>query len=196
MSSLETFAGAFYKMFTGVEICGLLSYFTKRLHQGHNLELGVLRSLLKMAGGYGFADAETISALAEVQLHGRCGSLILRRETSDFGIVEKVNLNSSRQLRSSLQQDAYGVTFLILLSQLRRKIVFDESEKHPNKIKLVGNLYDACQRTQNLLLGFLTDGTEDNKKSIGAIHQYAQSLPNFDDLHKEHVQLCRNRPRC
>ena len=186
MSSLETFAGAFYKMFTDVEIRGLLSYFTKRLHQGHNLELGVLRSLLKMAGGYGFADAEAISALSEVQLHGRCGSLILRRETSDFGIVEQVNLNSSRRLRSSLQQDAYGVTFLTLLSQLRIRIVFDESKNNPKQIKLVGYLYDTCQRTQNLLLGFLTDGTEDDKKTVGAIARYAQSLPMFSDLHKEY----------
>ena len=186
MSSLETFAGAFYKMFTGVEIRGLLSYFTKRLYQGHNLELGVLRSLLKMAGGYDFADAESISALSEVQLHGRCGSLILRRETSAFGIVEIVNLNSSRRLRTSLQEDSYGVSFLILLSQLRRRIVFDESETNPKQIKLVGYLCDTCQRTQNILLAFLTDGTEDDKKTVGAIARYAQSLPNLGDLHKEY----------
>ena len=54
LSSLETFTGAFYKKFTDVELNGLISYLTKRLHEGHTLELGVLQGLLKTTGGYGF----------------------------------------------------------------------------------------------------------------------------------------------
>ena len=182
LSSLETFAGAFYKMFTNVEIRGLLVYFTKRLHDGYCLELGVLRSLLKMAGGYGFADADSIASLSQVQLDGRCGSLLLKRETSDFGVVEIVNLNSSRRLRSSLQEDSCGVTYLILLSQLRTRMLFDDSASQPKQIKLIGNLYDTCQRTLNILLAFLTDGTEDKRDTPGAIACYAKSLPNLGEL--------------
>ncbi len=185
LSSLETFAGAFYKMFTAVEIRGLLAYFTKRLHEGYCLELGVLRSLLKMAGGYGFADSDSIASLSQVQLDGRCGSLLLRRETSDFGVVEVVNLNSSRRLRSSLQSDSCGATYLILLSQLRTRILFDDSKNTPKQIKLIGNLYDTCQRTLNILLAFLTDGSEDDGHSTGAIASYAESLPTLGELHNE-----------
>ena len=153
-SSLETFTGAFYKRFTEVELHGLLAYFTKRLHGGHALELGVLQSLVKMAGGYGFVDSCSPAALSTMQLDGRCGSLTLKRETSDFGIVEKMNIKSSRRLRAALQSNACGVTFLILLSQLRRKILFDGSKGSPKQIKLIGNLYDNCHRTLNTLLAF------------------------------------------
>lgn len=187
LSSLETFTGAFYKRFTDVELHGLLAYFTRRLHGGHTLELGVLQSLIKMAGGYGFVDSGSTASLSEVQLDGRCGSLVLRRETSDFGIVEKVNISSSRRLRSSLQDDAYGVTLLVLLSQLRTKVLFDESSGRPKQIKLVGNLYDNCHRTLNILLAFLTDGSldvrnESSTKNVGAIAMYANSLPTLGEL--------------
>jgi THO complex subunit 2 len=187
LSSLETFAGAFYKKFTDVEIHGLLAYFTKRLNGGHTLELGVLRSLLKMAGGYGFADSESIASLSQVQLDGRCGGLMLKRETSDFGIVEKVNIHSSRRLRAALQHDSCGVTILILLSQLRTRVLFDSSKSTPKQIKLIGNLYDTCQRTLNTLLAFLVDGSEDlrSQKNGGAIACYANSLPTLGQLYED-----------
>jgi len=189
LSSLETFAGAFYKRFTDVEIHGLLAYFLKRLHGGHTLELGVLQSLLKMTGGYGFADSGSTASLSQVQLNGRCGSLLLKRETSDFGIVEKINVNSSRRLRSALQDDACGVTTLILLSQLRTRVLYDASKNRPKQIKLIGNLYDACQRTLNTLLAFLTDGSEDirisnSMQNEGAIARYARSLPMLNEFYE------------
>ena len=89
LASLETFAGAFYKVFNKVEMSGLLGYLIKRINNGHISELGVMRSLLKKTGGYGFAETESIASLSEDQLEGRCGSLLLKRETSDFGIVEE-----------------------------------------------------------------------------------------------------------
>ena len=188
LSSLETFTGAFYKRFTDVEVHGLLAYFMRRLNEGHILELGVLQSLLKMTGGYGFVDSGASSSLSSVQLEGRCGSLVLRKQTSDFGIVESVNVHASSRLRFSLQDDNCGVTFLILLSQLRAKIVYDESNKRPKQIKLIGNLYDNCQRTLNTLLPFLTDGSQDNidgpnKNRTGAISEYAKALPTLGELH-------------
>ena len=66
-----------------------------------------------MAGGYGFVDSGpgSVASLSAVQLDGRCGSLALRRETSDFGIVKKVNVRSSTRLRYSLQGGDRGVTF-------------------------------------------------------------------------------------
>jgi THO complex subunit 2 len=184
MSSLETFTGAFYKKFTVVEMKGLLSYFTKQLHLGHNLELGVLRSLLKMAGGYGFADTESIAKLNQSQLDGRGGSLLLKRETSDFGIVTSVDYTSSRNLRTSLQDDSCGVTLLILLSQLKTRILFENAKNKPKQIKLLGSHYDNCQRTMNLLLAFLVDGSEDNKKTQkrGAIQNYAEAIPNLGTI--------------
>ena len=168
---------------------GLLAYFTKRLHGGHTLELGVLRSLLKKTGGYGFADSESTASLAKEQLDGRCGHILLKRETSDFGVVEMVNIDSSRRLRVALQHDACGVTLLILLSQLRTRVLFESSKDSPRQIKLVGNLYDTCQRTLNTLLAYLTDGSEDLRDSKqgggGAIACYANSLPTLGQLHEK-----------
>lgn len=188
LSSLETFTGAFYKKFTDVEIAGLLAYFTKRLQGGHTVELGILRSLLKMAGGYGFVDSESTASLSQVQLEGRCGSLTLKRQTSSFGVVETVDVRSSRRLRGALQSDACGVIFLILLSQLRARVLFSTPQK--GQIKLIGNLYDTCQRTLNTLLAFLTDGSEDvradnSEPNVGAIARYANSLPTLGDLYEK-----------
>lgn len=179
----------------------MLAYFMRRLHQGHILELGVLQSLLKMAGGYGFVDSGpgSTASLSSVQLDGRCGSLALRRETSDFGIVEKVNVRSATRLRYSLQGDgdSRGVTFLILLSQLRNRVLYDEGKGSPKQIKLIGNLYDKCHRTLNTMLAFLTDGSQDGlgdkdssgsssspsaSVSEGAIAKYAESIPTLGEL--------------
>ena len=185
LSSLETFTGAFYRRFASVELGGLLSYFTRRLHQGHTLELGVLQSLLKMTGGYGFVDSESTAILSEVQLEGRCGSLALRRETSDFGIVEKVNISSSRKLRASLQSNSSGIIFVILIAQLRSKVLYSSGKGSPNQIKLVGNLYDKCHRTLNILLSFLTDGSQDDPAKPtddGTIATFAKQMPHLDLL--------------
>lgn len=199
LSSLETFTGAFYKRFPEVEIRGLLSYMMKRVQGGHTLELGVLLSLFKVAGGYGFADTESTVSLSTLQLEGRCGSLALRRETSDFGIVNQVNYKASRKLRSVLQTDSLGIILLIMLSQLRGKVLFDDSKGSPKQIKLIGNLYDKCHRTMNILLGFLTDGSEDVQDNhAGAIETYANSLPTLLELmeiygltHADAWTLCR-----
>jgi len=162
----------------------------KRVQGGFTLELGVLLSLLKTAGSYGFSDVESTASLSAPQLEGRCGSLALRRETSDFGIVDKVNYRSSRMLRSVLQDNSMGIVLLILLAQLREKVLFDESKGSVKQVKLIGNLYDKCHRTMNILLAFLTDGSEDSldkshEKFEGAIENYAKSLPLLPKLYKE-----------
>ena len=163
----------------------------RRLHDGQTLELGVLQSLIKMAGGYGFIDSGSSASLSQVQLDGRCGSLTLRKETSDFGIVEKFNIRSSRRLRSSLQDDACGITFLIILCQLRTKVLFDESRDRPKEIKLIGNIYDTCHKTLNTILAFLTDGSQDVRdgksvQNLGAIATYAKFLPTLGELYKKY----------
>ena len=189
LSSLETFTGAFYKKFPEVESDGILSYIMRRLKGGQVLELGVLQTLLKMAGGYGFADPGSVASLSQIQLDGRCGSQLLKRETADFGIVEKVNKKSSKRLRSVLQDNGRGAVFLILLSQIRSSILYGASKGKTKQIKLIGNLYDNCQKTLCLMLSFLTDYTEeqeheakcDGKDSL--ISNYGVSLPSLGDLH-------------
>ena len=91
LASLETFTGAFYKKFPDVELRGILIYLTQRFQEGEVSELGVLRSLIKTAGGYGFVDYDSTAALSDLQLDGRCGSRLLKRETSSFGIVDDIN---------------------------------------------------------------------------------------------------------
>jgi len=184
LSSLETFAGAFYKKFPDVELNGLISYIIKRLNEGHSLELGVLQALLKTAGGYGFASAESTASLNEVQLNGRKGSRLLMRETSDFGVVEKVNVISLTKLRSVLQTDDCGIVLLILLAQVRPRILFDAPQGVSKQIKLIGNFYDNCGKSFSLLLSFLIDNSDDtDEDDQGAIAKYAGSLPTLSELH-------------
>ena len=87
LSSLETFVGAFYKKFPFVEMRGILMYITKRFKEGQTSELGILRSLIKTVGGYGFVDYDSTASLSDLQLDGRRGSRVLQRETSSFGVV-------------------------------------------------------------------------------------------------------------
>ena len=163
-----------------MEVRGLLSHMVKKISEGSVVELCVLQSLLKTAGGYGFADCSSIASLSQVQLEGRCGSLELRRETSDFGVIEKYNPSSSSKLRSALQStNNFGAIFLILLCQIRYKLF---NMKMP-KIKLVGNALDMCQRTTFVLLTFITESlVEQSNDDDSLLAKYATSLPSPQDL--------------
>eukprot|EP00978_Attheya_sp_CCMP212_P029932 scaffold108304_cov52-Attheya_sp.AAC.1 len=144
---------------------------SKELRDGQTLELGLLRTLLKTAGGYGFADSASSASLS------------------------KVNQKSSRQVRTVLQSDDMGVTLLILLAQIQPHVLFTES-KASKHIKLIGNSYDTCQIVFGLLLEFLTDSSEeeeqvDNSSSMNVdssdttkwsettIAKFAASLPTL-----------------
>ena len=186
LSSLETFAGAFYKKFPSVEMHGLLAYLVRRLEQGEILELGVFRTLLTTAGSYGFADCESTAGLSDTQLDGRAGSQLLKRETSDFGIVEKFNRKASLKLRSVLQDSDVGAVILILLSQIRSRILYHVDKSTPKHIKLLGSRYDSCQMVLSVLTDFLTDTTEEQGPSTGpgSIKCYASSMPELSELHQ------------
>ena len=201
LSSIETFCGAFYKKFPHVEIRGILSFLCQQLSKGDLMELGVLRTLLRMPGGYAHAD-NTTTFLSQVQLDGRCGSNILQRETSDFGIVEKINFKSSKQLKDNLllKNNATGINILIQLSQLRKNTLLYQDEKtnginnKTRPIKILGNLYDNCQRVLDLLVRFLTDtedmptspdNDEDTFSSL-SIAKYAQDLPTLRELSEDY----------
>jgi len=41
-------------------------------------------------------------------LEGRCGTDLLKKETSDFGVMAKGNEKASKQLREVLQEDGVG----------------------------------------------------------------------------------------
>ena len=162
----------------------------------------MLRTLLKTAGGYGFAECESTSSLSEPQLEGRSGSRLLRRETSDFGIVEKSSRRAVTRLRSILQSDDVGPSMLILLAQIRPRLLYSVTKSSPKHIKLTGNLYDNCQMVFGTLLDFLTDKTDDqidqalpseklatgnsSKLLIGAIAKFSSSLPALGDLHEHY----------
>jgi THO complex subunit 2 len=153
------------------------------------MELGVLKTLIKDAGGYGFADYSPAASLSTTQLEGRAGSMLLKRETMSFGVVETVNSRTVEQIRSVLLSDNIGVSLLILLSQLKSRILFEPSSSpmRPKPVKLIGNLFDSCQVVVSILLEFLTSSigdepTSDNGKLPGFITQFAASMPSFRDL--------------
>lgn len=149
------------------------------------MELGILRTLLKTAGGYSFADFSPAASLSATQLEGRAGSITLKQETMSFGIVEEVNYRAADRIRSVMQKDGFGVSMLILISQVRSRILFETRGK-PMPLKLMGNLYDSCQVVMSVLLDFLTDvcDQEGKEKEVSkrAIIKYAEFLPSLSDL--------------
>jgi THO complex subunit 2 len=166
----------------------MLCYLMRRLKDGNVMELGILRTMLKGPGGYGFADFSPAASLSVTQLEGRAGSITLKRETMSFGIVEEVNHRASERIREVLQTDGFGVSMLILIAQVRSRIVFESSSKGQKKpVKLIGNLYDSCQVVMSILLEFLTDAV-DEKGGNGdivessAIARYAEFLPTLEEL--------------
>jgi hypothetical protein len=180
LQSLESFTGAFYKCFPFIELRGILCYVMRRLKDGHVMELGVLRKLLKTAGGWAFADYAPVASLSASQLEGRAGSTLLRRETMSFGVFQDFNLKSSNEIRKVLQVDDMGVSLLILLAQVRHQIVFESTPGPPKPVKLIGNLVDECQVVMAILLDFLTDSVGDHADSL---FRFAKSMPSLVNLH-------------
>jgi THO complex subunit 2 len=180
LQSLESFTGAFYKCFPFIELRGILCYVMRRLKDGHVMELGVLRKLLKTAGGWAFADYAPAASLSSTQLEGRAGSTLLRRETMSFGVFQDFNLKASNEIRKVLQVDDMGVSLLILLAQVRHQIVFESTPGPPKPVKLIGNLVDTCQVVMAILLDFLTDSVDDHADSL---FRFAKSMPSLVDLH-------------
>jgi len=155
------------------------------------MELGMLRTLLKVVGGFSFADYSPAASLNETQLNGRCGSVTLKRETMSFGIVEKTNALAIDRVRSVLQTDGLGVSLLILITQARDRIIFNSAKGAFKEVKLVGNLYDTCQVVISILLEFLTDADDcnetDGSSSINShISMYSRYLPSFQDLQRKY----------
>mmetsp|Transcript_22674 Transcript_22674/g.46077 ORF Transcript_22674/g.46077 Transcript_22674/m.46077 type:complete len:883 (-) Transcript_22674:408-3056(-) len=194
LQSLEIFAGEFYKARPSVEFRGILSYLMEKLKDGNVMELGMLRTLLKVAGGYGFADYSPAASLNETQLNGRSGSVALKRETMSFGIVENTNPVATSHVRGVLQTDGLGVSLLILIAQARDRIIFDSGKGAFKDVKLVGNLHDTCQVVMSILLDFLTDGNDDEKETNGTneskgddnVSMYSRFLPSLQDLQHEY----------
>jgi THO complex subunit 2 len=152
------------------------------------MELGMLRTLLKVAGGYSFADYSPAASLNESQLEGRSGSVLLKRETMSFGIFEKTNPAAVDHVRRVLQTDGLGVSLLILIAQARDRIIFDSAKGALKEVKLIGNLYDTCQVIMSILFEFLTEDDDNGKEMDGGlsndchISMYSRFLPSFQDL--------------
>ena len=207
LQSMESFIGAFYERCPHVEFRGIVCYVMRRLRDGHVTELGVLSSLLKTTGGWQFADYSPAASMSAAQLEGRAGTTLLKRETMTFGVVDNFNLRSSRQLRSVLQNEDNGVSLLILLAQVRSRLVFDDGGGRPKPVKLIGSLVDTTQAVMSTLLDFLTkcstlaqpvpaskkesnsdkmevddDNTSDEYKHSEEIEIFASSMPKLVDL--------------
>jgi hypothetical protein len=186
LASLETFTGAFYKKFPDAELRGILIYLTTRFKDGISSELGVLRSLIKTAGGYGFVDFDSTASLSELQLDGRCGSRLLKRETSSFGVVDNINRKASQQLRAVLQGGDLGVIMILLLSQMRSKILYTKTGSSTEHVKVIGNTYDDCEAVLCLLLEFLSDSSDDQASGSSTKEKFAASMPSLEDLHMKY----------
>lgn len=130
-------------------------------------------------------DYDSTAALSDLQLDGRCGSRLLKRETSSFGIVDDINKKASRKLRSVLQEGDLGAIMLILLSQIRQKNLYAKSDSKEH-IKVLGNMYDDCESMLCLLLEYLSDSSEDQPSGPNAKERYANSMPPLVQLHEDY----------
>jgi THO complex subunit 2 len=162
-----------------------------RLKQGNVMELGMLRTLLKTAGGFSFADYSPTASLNETQLKGRSGSLTLTRETMSFGIVEETSARAADRVQAVLQANGLGVSLLILIAQARDQILFDATRGGFKEVKLFGNLYDSCQVVMSILLSFLTsDDFKDTKdgdvSSVASVSTFSECLPSLQELHEQY----------
>lgn len=188
LQSLEAFVGAFYKRFPYIDFRAIVCYLLGRLKDGHVMELGVLRTLLKTSGGWAFADYSPAASLSISQLEGRAGSTLLQQETMSFGVVEEINVRASNEVRRILQSDDMGVSLLILLAQVRKQIIFGPGKHNrPKPVKLVANLVDNCQVLLSILLDFLTSSGDvcavESNQSHASLLAFAQSMPSLVDLH-------------
>lgn len=188
LQSLESFVGAYYKRYPSVEFRGLLCYLMHRLKDGHVMEIGLLRTLLKASAGWAFADYSPAASLSSSQLEGLSGSAHLKRETMSFGVVEAGNPRASKEVRTVLQSHNIGVSLLILLAQVRHHVVFGASKEASSKrsVKLVAHLVDSCQVLVAVLLDFLTDPSDiavgEGTAAVEALRQYGLSLPALEKL--------------
>jgi len=177
MLSLEQFTGSFWKKFPEVELRGILNFLISRLQAGETAELGVLKSLLSTAGGADSGAGGGSTQLSRVQLEGRAGSQLLKRETSSFGIVDKVNKKTAKKLRDVLLQRDIGLPMLVLLSQVRSKVLYDDGKSKKIIIKLLGFRRDHCHEVLGLLVPFLTIPPEDEQEESNILLKYAELLP-------------------
>ncbi|KAL3916275.1 MAG: hypothetical protein SGILL_005249 [Bacillariaceae sp.] len=187
--SLETFTGEFYKRRPFVEFRGIIAYLMTRLQGGNVMELGMLRTLLKVAGGFSFADYSPAASLNQAQLEGRSGSLTLMKETMSFGIVEDTNARAAVHIREVLQANGLGVSLLILIAQARDQVLFDATRGGVKEVKLFGNMYDSCQVVLAILLNFLVSDDAKytvNSHSGASIALYSKYLPSLEALHGDY----------
>lgn len=188
LQSMESFIGTFYQRCPFVEFRGIICYVMRRLRCGHVTELGVLKSLLKITGGWSFADYSPTASLSTTQLEGGAGTTLLRRQTMAFNVVEGFDLRSSCHLRSVLQNDDLGVSLLILLAQVRSRIVFDSKRGDKKPVKLIGSLFDTTQLVMSMLLDFLTKSSEEVAQTNAANHKKSgQKTSSGQEKHSEEL---------
>ncbi|CAJ1967154.1 unnamed protein product [Cylindrotheca closterium] len=179
LQSLETFTGSFFTRFPHVELRGMICYLLRRLCDGEVMELGLLRTLLKVGGGFAFADYSPAASLSTSQLDGRAGWETLQRQTMSFGIEEEFSANAATRMHKLLDTDGLGVSILLLLAQVQARETYDLSGKKAKDLKRIGYLNDSSSSVRSILLDFLTsdDGKKDGSK---------ENLPSFREVFEEY----------
>ena len=179
LQSLEAFTGSFFKRYPHVELRGMICYLLRRLCDGKVTELGLLRTLLKVGGGFSFADYSPAASLSTSQLDGRAGSETLKRQTMSFGIEEEFSANAADRMYKVLDANGLGISILLLLAQVEAYVMYDLSGKKPKDLKGIGYLNDSCSSVKSILLDFLTSNQEKKDKS-------KENLPSFKDLFEDY----------
>jgi hypothetical protein len=188
--------GELFKVFPQLEVSGIFDFIFSRLTAGNAITpttlsgLGIIRSLLTAAGGVEAMGGEG-SLVSKQQLEGRAGSLLLRRETISFGVVDKVNPTASKALRKLLlcedidseEHANIGVALLLRLSQLNAQLELDNASGWSN-VMLLARVYDSTHFVLMLLLDFISSPRDwDTADACNAVRQtYARNLPAFSTL--------------
>lgn len=166
-SSLSKFIASFYKRYPTAEIRGILHYLLQKLSTGESLDLLVLKEILVRMGG-----CETILDVSNIQLEGLAGGRNLQSEVMGAQVKDPPNKKAIRILREVLFSSGTAFPLLVLIAQVRSKILFDAET---TQLKLISYLYDTSQDVLMQFTDFLVGGS----KSIESI---AESLPKLDNL--------------
>jgi THO complex subunit 2 len=168
-SALSKFIAVFYCRYPTTELKGLFNYLLQRLSIGDSLDLLVLKELLGVMGG-----SETLLEVSPAQLDGLSGGRALRAEVMGVpaGVVGSKGMISAPAcrkattiLRDELTTSQTAIPMLLLLAQVRSRLLHDEDTK---QLKLISHLYDTAQDVLMQFTEFLVAGAK-SLESIAAL---------------------------
>lgn len=169
LTNLSNFSANFILRYK-VEFISFVDYIANQLKIGNSLELVLLTDLIEKMTGI-----ETIQAITDEQIEAMMGGDVLRTEAAYFNQVKNTRKPSAR-LKEALIESRHAMPLCILMAQIRDSLFFSKQDKTP--LKLIGIIYDQCQKTLVQYGAFLSMNL--------SIDDYVNFLPPLEKLMTTH----------